>query len=119
MLAARASWLILICAIGVRAFGFHRTKRRIESLGPARPRAAAECVLALRRARGYGMFRGNCVSQSLALLWLLRRAGHDGIIRIGVKPDSGSILAHAWVELNGETIDPAAIAPGYAALRPS
>jgi hypothetical protein len=116
MLAARASWLILLSAIGVRAIGFHRTKSRIESFGPARTRAAADCVRALRRARGYGLFRGNCLSQSLALLWLLRRAGHDGVIRIGVKPDDGRMLAHAWVELDGETIDPAAIAPEYAVL---
>ena len=116
ILAARASWLILISAIGMHALGFHRTKSRIESLNGRRPRPADDCVRAIRRARVYGLFRGNCVSQSLALLWLLRRAGHNGVLQIGVKPSSGAILAHAWVELNGEAVDPAAIADTYARL---
>lgn len=116
MLALRASALILLSAIGLHALGFHRTKSRIESLGQSRQRAAADCVRAIRRARRYGLFRGNCLSQSLALLWLLRRAGHHGAIQIGVKPSAGGVLAHAWVELDGQTIDPAAIAPEYAPL---
>ncbi len=115
-LFARASGLILICAIGVRAFGFHRMKSRIETLGRGHHQSAADCVRAVRRARSYGLIRGNCLSQSLALLWLLRRAGHDGAIRIGVKPTPGRMLAHAWVELDGDTIDPAAIAGEYAPL---
>jgi hypothetical protein len=116
MLAARASGLIAISAIGVRALGFQRTKSSIESLGRRRARPAADCVRAIRRARRYGLFRGNCLSQSLALLWMLRRAGHDGAIQIGVKPGVGRMLAHAWVELDGQTIDPAAIAADYAPL---
>jgi len=117
MLAARASGLILISAIGVRALGFQRTKSSIESLGRRRARPAADCVRAVRRARSYApFFRGNCLSQSLALLWMLRRAGHAGAIQIGVKPGDGRMLAHAWVELDGETIDPAAIAAEYAPL---
>jgi hypothetical protein len=47
---------------------------------------------------------------------MLRRAGHDGAIQIGVKPGDGRMLAHAWVELDGQTIDPAAIAADYAPL---
>ena len=71
---------------------------------------------AIRIARRYGVFRGNCLSQSLALLWMLRRAGHDAAIQIGVKPSPGGLLAHAWVELRGETIDPSATAGEYAPL---
>jgi len=116
MLAVRASALILISAISVRLLGFNRTLVRIESLGSRRTQKAADCTMAIRRARRYGLFRGNCLSQSLALVWLLRRSGHDGTIRIGVKPAGGRMLAHAWVELAGEVIDPAAIAGEYATL---
>ena len=116
MLLVRAAGMILLSAIGVRALGFHRTRSKIESLGRRRERRAADCVRAIGRARRYGLFRGNCLSQSLALLWLLRRAGHPGSIQIGVKPSGGRMLAHAWVELDGETIDPAAIAGDYVTL---
>ena len=116
MLTLRASALILVSAISVRVLGFNRTLVRIESVGFRRARKAADCTKAIRRARRYGLFRGNCLSQSLALVWLLRRAGHGGTIRIGVKPDQGRMLAHAWVELAGEVIDPAAIAGEYATL---
>lgn len=116
ILAARASALILISAIGVHTLGFHRTKRRVEALSRGRERSAADCARAIRRARRYGIVRGNCLTQSLALCWLLRRAGHDGAIQIGVKPAAGRLLAHAWVELPGETIDPAAIAAEYTPL---
>lgn len=115
----RASGLILLSGIGLYTLGFQRTLSRIEAARRGRPRPAADCVLAVKRARAYGIYRGNCLSQSMALLWLLRRAGHAGQIKIGVKSVAGRPLAHAWVELEGETIDPAAIAGEYAALRPS
>lgn len=41
---------------------------------------------------------GSCLPQSLALCWLLRKKGLDAHIRIGVKPQTGPLMAHAWVE---------------------
>jgi hypothetical protein len=113
---AKASALILLSAIAPHTAGFQRTINFIERLGRGRPRPAAASVRAIRRARSYGLFRGNCLSQSLALLWLLRRSGHDGVLRIGVKSEAGRLLSHAWVELDGETIDPAAISNQYVAF---
>ena len=113
MLAIRASGMILLSALGVRTIGFHRTRSRIESVGQRSRRSAADCVRAIRRARRFSPVSGNCLSQSLALLWLLRRSGLAGEIKIGVKSADGQMLAHAWVELNGQLIDPAAIADQY------
>jgi hypothetical protein len=113
---AKASVLILVSAIALHTAGFQRTITFIERLSRGRRRPAADSVRAVRRARSYGPFRGNCLSQSLALLWLLRRSGHDGELRIGVKSDAGRLLSHAWVELDGETIDPAAISDQYVAF---
>jgi len=113
---AKASGLIFVSAIALHTAGFQRTINFIERLGRGRRRPAADSVRAIRRARSYGLFRGNCLSQSLALLWLLRRSGHDGHLRIGVKSEAGRLLSHAWVELDGETIDPAAIAGEYVAF---
>lgn len=46
-------------------------------------------------------FETNCLEQSLALWWLLRRRGHPADLRIGVRKDAGKLEAHAWVEANG------------------
>ena len=116
MLFLKASGLILLSAVALHTAGFQRTMTFIEHLGRRRARPAADCAQAVRRARSYTVFPGTCLTQSMALLWLLRRAGHDGRLRIGVKTAGGRLLAHAWVELDGETIDPAAIAGDYVAF---
>lgn len=46
-------------------------------------------------------FETNCLEQSLALWWLLRRRGYPADLRIGVRKDTGRFEAHAWVEANG------------------
>lgn len=113
---AKASALIAVSAAALHTVGFQRTMAFIERLERRRPQSAGACARAVRRARRYGPFFGTCLTQSLALIWMLRRAGHEGRLRIGVKTDGGRLLAHAWVELNGETIDPAAIATEYVAF---
>jgi hypothetical protein len=46
----------------------------------------------------------SCLTQSLALHWLLVRAGHASEIRIGAAKDAASgFQAHAWVEQGGCT----------------
>jgi hypothetical protein len=44
-------------------------------------------------------WRALCLEQSLALCFLLRRRGHDAVVRLGVRPYP--FAAHAWVECNG------------------
>jgi Transglutaminase-like superfamily len=49
--------------------------------------------------------RSTCLTQALALQYLLSRAGRLSSIHIGVaKERNGGFKAHAWVEHNGETI---------------
>jgi hypothetical protein len=52
-------------------------------------------------------FESNCLEQSLTLWWLLRRRGIPADLRIGVRKDSGSFEAHAWVEVNGAVLSEA------------
>lgn len=61
---------------------------------------AAELERALSRAVRYGVLRPKCLARSVALHRLLRGAGIRGSrIRIGVRPDSVGLSAHAWVTL--------------------
>lgn len=48
-----------------------------------------------------GLYRANCLSQSLTLWWLLKRQGIRSDLRIGVRKADGEFQAHAWVEHQG------------------
>ena len=68
---------------------------------------------ALARAIKYGLLRPACLPRSVALHWLLTHSGIPGSrIRIGVRPESGGLTAHAWVTLAGQVVgdDPAFVA---------
>lgn len=49
--------------------------------------------------------RRRCLLRALAVQWMLRRAGQPADVRIGAaKTKDGGLMAHAWVEQNGEII---------------
>jgi hypothetical protein len=53
-------------------------------------------------------FAPTCLEQSLVLAAMLRRRGLDAKLRIGARKQAGRFEAHAWVELDGAMLDPAA-----------
>jgi hypothetical protein len=98
-----ATWLVL------RLLGFNRARRMAEFKLPydstaidqtAMERAQRYAQLTSIAAR-YGVYKANCLHQSLALCWLLRKQELPAHIRIGVKPNTQAFQAHAWVELDG------------------
>jgi hypothetical protein len=47
----------------------------------------------------------SCLTQALALQYLLMRGGHSSEVHIGVKKDTESgFQSHAWVECEGRTL---------------
>lgn len=52
-----------------------------------------------------GIVRGNCLSRSMALCWLLRRRGIPAQLRIGARKIGNQLEAHAWVEVAGRAIN--------------
>ncbi len=52
-----------------------------------------------------GLVRGNCLSRSIALCWLLRRRGIPAQLRIGARKLGDQLEAHAWVEAAGRAIN--------------
>jgi hypothetical protein len=52
-----------------------------------------------------GIVRGNCLSRSIALWWLLRRRGIPAQLRIGARKIGNQLEAHAWVEVAGRAIN--------------
>jgi hypothetical protein len=96
---------------------------RLRGLGapagvPARhgmPAVSPERIAALVAvASRHGLVRGNCLSQSLTLQQLLRRAGVAAQLRIGARRAADGIEAHAWIEHEGRPLnDSADVAARY------
>lgn len=91
--------------------GETRPSHAASSTTPA-PRPAAQTerarrlALAVGRAAEHGVFRPQCLVRATALHRLLVRHGIAGSrILVGVRRDGASILAHAWVVLDGRVLD--------------
>jgi hypothetical protein len=97
----------------------------------AHPPTAADVQQAQRLAQlaaiagRRGLLEARCLSQSLLVRALLRRNGLDAVLQVGVRKEGGAFDAHAWVELDGQTLAQAPVqhrplqpqSPGAAALR--
>ena len=55
--------------------------------------------------RDFLIFSADCLEESLALWWLLRRNGIDPDFRIGVRTITGRFESHAWVEYQGMVLN--------------
>jgi len=87
---------------------FDRLVARLESL-PSRGRraiGAEEAVRAIRCAYDRSPFRGSCLEVSLAALGLLRSLGYPARLVIGVERTAAPVEAHAWIEIDGVSLDP-------------
>lgn len=114
--------------LGLRVAGVRRTARllgvRLVFEAPAGRAAASRSELPLDRAErrrlhlawrilAVGPFDATCLRRSLIGAWHLRR--RQPAVRIGVRKDTEGIKAHAWIEVGGVSLDPAA--PGEFAAR--
>jgi hypothetical protein len=59
----------------------------------------------VQRAARRHLYAMRCLPQSLALAWLLARRGISVELRLGVRQDNGTLLAHAWLEADGRPLD--------------
>lgn len=111
LLAASAS--LAAMHLSLRFLGFRRSMRlwRIDG-APTGTSAIAgdEPALALSAwavdaSARHGPCAGSCLSRSLTLLYLLRRRGVRGTLRIGVAKTNGRVDGHAWVEYHGRALN--------------
>ena len=95
--------------------GYGRTKRWLEYLShnpaphPATPNhidAARSAARMASIAGRRGTVTATCLRQSLLVYWLLRRRGLAPELKLGVRKQQGVVDAHAWVEIQGESLDP-------------
>jgi hypothetical protein len=104
---AAAAVLLPLIALALRLFSLRRVAaalRKLETRRVSRPLAPA-CIARLTAvAARRGAIRASCMVRSLALRTLLARHGHAAEIRFGARKDEGRMLAHAWVECDGQAL---------------
>jgi hypothetical protein len=62
-------------------------------------------ALAVDRVARFGLFRPTCLVRAVALERQIRRANAGAaVVRVGVAQVAGELLAHAWIELEGQVI---------------
>jgi hypothetical protein len=89
---------------------FRVTRRHVAAIHPRRIPATSDPVMVRNlvravRAASRLVPQATCLTQAIALHYLLARRGREGRIHIGVRRlDSGSFESHAWVELDGEVV---------------
>ncbi len=104
-----------VMAAAVRLLGYVRTRRWLETQSKranTRTATAAELDAAGQLAQlaamagGRGPINTTCLRQSLLVYWLLRRQGLAPEHKVGVRKQDAILDAHAWVDLNGRSLDP-------------
>ncbi|HYF50027.1 MAG TPA: lasso peptide biosynthesis B2 protein [Planctomycetota bacterium] len=108
--ALARAWFVLV---GARALLWIFPFERVMSLVPARTQdvqsppdwiTAGRLSWAVQVASGYVPV-ATCLSQALALQYLLNREGIGAELKIGVARGSeGEVAAHAWVESHGRVL---------------
>jgi transglutaminase superfamily protein len=107
--------LLPTAAVFVRLFSVGRWSRtgrereraggELETPNTAQVNEARAAARMIEAASRHGIARGNCLSKSVALWWLLRRKGINVELRIGARRAGEGLEAHAWVELGGEILN--------------
>jgi Transglutaminase-like superfamily len=106
----RCGLLLFAIKIGLRICGFGRTigwvRRQVQGI-PATCSVDASAITgseyAVAMAGALYPGRAQCLEQSLALYYLLRRAGVSVQFRMGVQPHP--FLAHSWIEWKGKPVN--------------
>jgi hypothetical protein len=103
-----AQWALLVAQAMVRNRPIGALATPASSAATADPMRLPEAkrlALAVVRAARFGVFRPQCLVRSVALSRMLEQRGiAGGLVRVGVRRRDGEFLAHAWVELAGETL---------------
>lgn len=110
-LMASIQSMIPIVALMVKTFGIERTARWLANgitpnYSPENNNLKNAMLLfqTQRKAVANSLWRGNCLSRSLVLHWLLRRNGVDSEFCLGVCTQP-SFKAHAWITYQGRPLN--------------
>ncbi len=112
LILAQAWWLFLLAELALRTIPFkrlialsqtHYTRRREKPALKTAP-SASRLAWLVEVAGRYSLVNATCLTQALVLSWLLVRQGLTSTLQIGVARHQEALIAHAWLEQNGEVI---------------
>ncbi len=103
---ARCLGALVVMRIALSTMGYAAIRKRMPEAAPSEHAHYYARQIARRIERlARFMPRASCLTQALALQYLLARAGHACDLQIGVRRDeAGRFLAHAWVSCNGHIV---------------
>lgn len=99
--------LLVFVRIGLRIAQYSRLRGWLAliTLVRTRPQSPASDVIWAVGAAGRRITGTTCLAEALAVYTMLRRRGHEPLLRIGVRKCDRSLLdAHAWVECDGQIV---------------
>lgn len=118
-LVAEAALVVVAVRLGLWLVPLRRLNRWLAWLStqPARRRFAPERIAWAVAGVSTGIPAASCLTQALAARTLLARRGMHGQLRIGVAKDAQqNLLAHAWLDFDGQPLIGGAIAGNYVAF---
>jgi hypothetical protein len=121
-LLLQALVLLPVASAGLGLAGMRRTRAWLAGLAredSLQGLDAAAVARVVRIAARRGPVRAKCLSAALTLEALLRRHGHRGELKLGVRKRCGRLEAHAWIEHEGTPLmEPAGVRLRFAPLEP-
>jgi hypothetical protein len=106
--------LLPLAWLCIRLFGWQRTMTRFGRLAGDTPvvaggsldaKLAVAAARIVRVAATFGPSRVSCLPRAVVLWTLLRRHGQAAVVRLGVRKGAAGVDAHAWVEVDGLSLD--------------
>lgn len=94
LVAHVALYVLSFCRLLSLAERVFAPRRQVPLLRPSPERLAQLVEIAGR----YAPVRTTCLTEALALSWILSRRGFPAVLRIGVARRDGALVAHAWLE---------------------
>lgn len=104
-LVLRAWWVVAVTRVRLSLTSYGALESRVmeRPLGTRGVTTAAELALAVRRASRLVPV-ATCLVQCLATAWLLRGAGYEPRLHLGVKTGPEGFGAHAWLACDDEIV---------------
>lgn len=114
----RTFGLLIVARLGLRVAGLRQIRTWYEpALAPHGPSTrtgidpavyACRCMSLVQRVSSQSALRFTCLHRAMVLCRLLRTSGLDARLVIGVNKVAHDLMAHAWVQLDRQALDPTA-----------
>jgi hypothetical protein len=108
-LLVEAFGAVVLARLGLSFLRYSRIRAKVDAVAPRKtvinedgtPGRCSKAVSFASRV----VPKASCLTQALALRWMLNRRGIASTLRFGVaRPDGQKLAAHAWLECDGRII---------------